>query len=109
MDKPPFTPQGTGLCRALKPKKVVFSAEHSCVEFKWPRVLEFDLAKLSMGRIEQEIPFALDCCRWDKQNCCLSVLNPFIPEMTKRFVPRFVPIYRKNCRVESSNLHIVRN
>ncbi|HEY2486293.1 MAG TPA: hypothetical protein VGI36_14170 [Candidatus Binataceae bacterium] len=59
-----------------------------------------------MNRVEEDIPFAANCRRWDQQGYRPPGAYPFISKVTRRFISRFAPVAWQSLLVESSNFKL---
>ena len=64
---------------------------------------EFDFLEVHASKVQEHIPLAADCRRWDQEGSGLPGANPFISEATQRFIARFVLVGWQSLLVESSN------
>jgi hypothetical protein len=81
-------------------------SEHSCIKMERYRFAEFDFLEIQVNRVEEDIPFAANCRRWDQQGYCLPGTYPFISKVTQRFISRFGPVAWQSLLVESSDFKL---
>src|SRR5262249_23721467 len=67
-------------------------SKRSCIKMKRHRFAEFPLPEIWVSRVQQDIPFATDCRRWDQQGYRLPGVDPFISKATHGFISGFVPV-----------------